>query len=77
MAGTMTDTTGRTERMIESVAPALEKRDRESLAKVREGFSDLKKAWPDAMPPTKAAMDLSAVMGAVANIELHAGNFLR
>ena len=35
------------EKMIESVAPALEKKDADALKQVRDGFAELKKAWPD------------------------------
>jgi hypothetical protein len=64
------------ERMIESVAAALEKKDADALKQVRADFADLKKAWPAAMPPEKPILDHSAVLGEVSRIELHSGKFM-
>ncbi|MDB5601659.1 MAG: hypothetical protein JWN71_3703 [Xanthobacteraceae bacterium] len=64
------------ERMIESIAAALEKKDADALKQVRADFADLKKAWPAAMPPEKPILDHSAVLGEVSRIELHSGKFM-
>ena len=64
------------EKMIENVAPALEKKDAESLKQVREGFADLKKAWPAAMPPKAPVKDYAAVLSDVSRIELHVGKLM-
>ena len=45
------------EKMIESVAPALEKKDADALKHVRDGFAELKKAWPAAMAPKTPVKD--------------------
>ncbi len=64
------------EAMIESVAPALEKKDAESLKKVRAAFADLKKAFPTAMPPQKPVVDYGGVLSDVSRIELAAGRLM-
>lgn len=64
------------EKMIESVAPALEKKDAEALKHVREGLVELKKAWLAAMAPKKPVKDYAAVLGDVSRIELAAGKLM-
>jgi len=64
------------ERMITSVAPALEKKDADALKQVRDTFTDLKKAWPAAMPPSTPVKDYGAVLGDVSRIELAAGRLM-
>jgi hypothetical protein len=64
------------EKMIESVAPALEKKDAEAFDKVRTGFAELKKGWPSPMPPKAPVKDLGAVLSDVARIELSAGKLM-
>ncbi len=64
------------ERMIESVAPALEKKDADALKQVRAVFADLKKTWPSAMPPKTPVNDYGAVLGGVSRIELAAGRLM-
>ena len=64
------------ERMIESAAPALEKKDAEALKQVRAVFADLKKTWPSAMPPKTPVKDYGAVLGGVSRIELAAGRLM-
>jgi hypothetical protein len=39
-------------------------------------FADLKKAWPEAMPPAKPVKDYGAVLGDVSRIELAAGKLM-
>jgi hypothetical protein len=64
------------ERMITNVAPALEKKDAAALNQVRSAFAELKKAWPDAMPPAKPVKDYGGVLGDVSRIELAAGKLM-
>jgi hypothetical protein len=64
------------DRMIESVAPGLQKKDAASLQQVRAGFAELKKAFPAAMPPRKPVMDHAGVLGVVSRIELAAGKLM-
>jgi hypothetical protein len=64
------------ERMIESVSPDLEKKDPGSLAQVRAGFEQLKKAFPSPMPPRTPIKDAGAVLADVSRIELAAGKLM-
>ena len=64
------------EKMIESVAPALEKKDAEALKHVRDGFAELKKAWPAAMAPKTPVKDYAAVLSDVSRIELSVGKLM-
>jgi len=64
------------ERMIDAVAPTLEKKDADALNQVRGVFADLKKAWPAPMPPTAPVKDYGAVLGDVSRIELAAGKLM-
>ena len=64
------------ERMIESVAPGLEKKNPNALAEVRAGLAELKKAFPSPMPPRVPVKDHAAVLGDVARIELAAGKLM-
>ena len=64
------------EKMIESVAPALEKKDAEALKHVRDGFAELKKTWPSAMPPKSPVKDYAAVLSDVSRIELSVGKLM-
>ncbi len=59
--------------MIEGLAPALEKKDAAALKHVRDGFAELKKAWPAAMAPKTPVKDYAAVLGDVSRIELSIG----
>jgi hypothetical protein len=63
------------ERMLDSVAPALEKKDAEALKQVRADFAELKKAWPAAMPPAAPVLDHGAVLARISRIELHSTKF--
>jgi len=64
------------EKMIESVAPALEKKDADALKHVRDAFAELKKAWPNAMAPKAPVKDYAAVLSDVSRIELSAGKLM-
>jgi hypothetical protein len=64
------------ERMIESVAPDLEKKNPEALAAVRAGLAELKKAFPTAMPPRAPVKDHAAVLADVGSIELAAAKLM-
>jgi hypothetical protein len=64
------------EKMIESVAPALEKKNADALKAVRDGYTELKKAWPAAMAPMTPVKDYAAVLGDVSRIELSVGKLM-
>jgi hypothetical protein len=64
------------EKMIESVAPALEKKDAEALKHVRESLAELKRTWPAAMPPKTPVKDYAAVLSDVSRIELSIGKLM-
>ena len=64
------------DRMIESVAPALQKKDAAALTAVRAGFAELKKAFPAAMPPRTPVMDHVGLLGVVSRTELAAGKLM-
>jgi hypothetical protein len=64
------------EKMIESVAPALEKKNADALKAVREGYVELKKAWPAAMAPKTPVKDYAAVLSDVSRIELSVGKLM-
>jgi hypothetical protein len=63
-------------KMIESVAPALQKKDAAGLKQVRAGIAALKKVFPTAVPPRKAVQDHAALLGLVSRIELAAGKLM-
>jgi hypothetical protein len=62
--------------MIDSVSPALERKDAEALKQVREALADLKKTFPAPMPPKAPAKDIGGVLGDVSRIELAAGRLM-
>jgi hypothetical protein len=64
------------ERMIESVAPDLQKKDAQALAGVQAGLAQLKKAFPTPMPPKIPVKDPGAVLADVSRIELAAGKLM-
>jgi hypothetical protein len=64
------------EAMIEALAPELEKKDADALKRVRDGFAELKKAWPAAMPPKTPVKDYAAVLADVSRIELAIGKLM-
>ena len=62
--------------MIESVAPALEKRDPDALKRVRDGLAELKKAFPAAMPPQAPVKDHASLLADLARVELYANKLM-
>ena len=64
------------ERMIESVAPDLQKHDAAALREVRAGLTELKLAFPSPMPPRTPVKDHATVLGDVGRIELAAGKLM-
>jgi hypothetical protein len=64
------------ETMIEGLSAALEKKDADALKHVRDGFAELKKAWPAAMAPKTPVKDYAAVLSDVSRIELHVGKLM-
>jgi hypothetical protein len=64
------------ERMIESVAADLQKKDASALKQVRAGFAELKKVFPAAMPPRRPVKDHAQLLAIVARIELAAGKLM-
>ena len=64
------------EQMIESVAPRWRRRMPTRCKHVRDGFAELKKAWPPPMPPKTPVKDYGAVLGDVSRIELAAGKLM-
>jgi hypothetical protein len=64
------------ERLIESVASDLEKKDAAALRAVRAGFAELKKAFPAPMPPRAPVKEHGALLADVSRIELAAGRLM-
>ncbi len=64
------------DRMIESVAADLQKKDADALKQVRAGFAELKKIFPTATPPRTPVKDHAAMLAIVARIELAAGKLM-
>ena len=64
------------ERLIESVAPDLEKKDAAALRAVRAGFAELKKAFPAPMPPRAPVKEHGALLADVSRVELAAGKLM-
>ena len=64
------------ERMIDSVAPALEKKDADALAHVRTGLAELKKAFPAADAAASPGQGSRRVLSDVSRIELAAGRLM-
>jgi hypothetical protein len=64
------------EKMVENIAPALEKKNADALKHVRAGFAELKKAWPAAMAPKTPVKDYATVLSDVSRIELSIGNLM-
>jgi hypothetical protein len=64
------------EKMIDGVAPELEKKDSDAVKKLRAGLAELKKAWPAPVPPQKPLKDYATVLSDVSRIELTAGNLM-
>lgn len=64
------------EKMIEAVAPELEKKDSAALARVRAGFVDLKKAFPQVMPPKAPVTDAAGLLADISKVELASGRLM-
>lgn len=64
------------DRMIESVAPDLQRKDTAALDQVRAGLAELKKAFPSPMPPRTPVKDYGGVLADVSRIELAAGKLM-
>jgi len=64
------------DRMIESVAPDLQRKDSAALDQVRAGLAELKKAFPSPMPPRTPVKDYGGVLADVSHIELAAGKLM-
>jgi hypothetical protein len=64
------------DRMIEAVAPDLQKKDADALKQVRAGIADLKKVLPTAVPPRVPVKDHAAMLVIVSRIELAAGKLM-
>jgi hypothetical protein len=64
------------ERMIESVAAGLQKKDANALKQVRAGFAKLKKVFPAAMPPRRPVKNHAQVLSIISRIELAAGKLM-
>jgi hypothetical protein len=64
------------EKMIDAVAPALEKKDADALSRVRAAFTELKKAFPTAMSPKVPVKDYGNVLSDVSRVELAAGKLM-
>jgi hypothetical protein len=64
------------DRMIESVAVELQKKDASSLKQVRAGFAELKKVFPAAMPPRRPVKDHAQLLAIISRIELAAGKLM-
>jgi hypothetical protein len=58
------------ERLFQSVADELEKKDTAATGAVRSALTDLKTAWPALQPPRAPAKDLGAVLADISKIEL-------
>ena len=64
------------DRMIESVAADLQKKDPNALKAVRAGFAELKKIFPAAMPPRRPVKDHAQLLAIVSRIELTAAKLM-
>lgn len=64
------------DRMIEGVAPGLQKKDAAALGQIRAGLAELKKAFPSPLPPRTPVKDAGAVLADVSRIELAAGKLM-
>jgi hypothetical protein len=64
------------ERMIDSVAPALQKKDAASLKEMRANLAELKKIFPTAVPPRTPIKDHAAMLAIVSRLELAASKLM-
>jgi hypothetical protein len=58
------------ERLFQSIADELAKKNAEATDAVRSALNDLKTAWPSVQPPQAPVKDLGAVLSDVSKIEL-------
>jgi hypothetical protein len=63
------------ERLVNSVADELTKKDAEAAGAIRAAFTDLKTAFPSATPPQKPVKELPQVLSEISRIELQLGRF--
>lgn len=64
------------DRMIESVAAGLQKKDAAALKEVRAGIADLKKVFPAPLPPRQIVKQPPEVIEMITRIELAAGKLM-
>lgn len=65
----------RAEALFSSVADDLAQKNAEAVKAAREGFAELKKAWPSAVPPKTPVKDHGQVLADISKIELQLGRF--
>jgi hypothetical protein len=63
------------ERLFESIADELAKKDASATEVIRTALNDLKSAWPTLQPPSSPVKDLGAVLADVSKIELQLARF--
>lgn len=64
------------QKMIDSVAPALEAKDAQAISAIRSAFAQLRRIFPTVKAPRAALGDVNAVLGAISRIELAAGKLI-
>jgi hypothetical protein len=64
------------DRLIESVAAGLEKKDAAALKALRARLADLKKVFPTAVPPRMPVKDHGAMLALVSRVELAASRLM-
>jgi hypothetical protein len=64
------------DRMVESVAAALQTKNAAALKELRAGLAELKRIFPTAMPPKAPIKDHAAMLAIVARIELAAAKLM-
>jgi hypothetical protein len=64
------------ERMVESVAPELERKNPGGLKDVRAGFAQLKKIWPSPTPPKTPVRSAGAMAAEISAVESAAGKLM-
>lgn len=63
------------ERLLNTVAADLERKDAEAFKGVQALFAELRKAWPQAVAPKAPVKDVGQVLSDVSRIELQLGRF--
>lgn len=64
------------QKMIDSVAPALEAKNAAALASIRSGFAQLRQIFPSVRAPGAPLASVNAMLGMVSRIELAAGKLI-